>query len=112
MRSLPFRHVCLDFHTSPLIPDIGKDFDSERFVATLTAAHVNWITLPKPPRNCYCTKVGRMHLLVRPVRAMRRRVTAASGNTTVDGTWAEAAGDRLKYSRDGRWAGSQDLEGR
>jgi hypothetical protein len=41
---LRFRQVHLDFHTSPHIPEIGADFDAERFVDTLTKAHVNSIT--------------------------------------------------------------------
>lgn len=64
MKSLRFRHVCLDFHTSPLIADIGKDFDPERFVAILSEARVNWITLHAKCHhgNCYYpTKLGRMH---------------------------------------------------
>ncbi|MFA7672747.1 MAG: beta-galactosidase trimerization domain-containing protein [Clostridia bacterium] len=41
---LRFRQIHLDFHTSELIEDIGKDFDPEEFAATLVKAHVNSIT--------------------------------------------------------------------
>lgn len=40
-----FRQIHLDFHTSPLIPDVGADFDPEEFAATLKNAHVNSINL-------------------------------------------------------------------
>ncbi len=40
-----YRQIHLDFHTSPLVPDVGKDFDAEAFAATLADAHVNWVTL-------------------------------------------------------------------
>ncbi|HLK57274.1 MAG TPA: alpha-L-fucosidase [Chthonomonadaceae bacterium] len=40
-----FRQIHLDFHTSPLIPDVGADFDADVFGDTLTEAHVNWVTL-------------------------------------------------------------------
>jgi hypothetical protein len=41
---LPFRQVHLDFHTSPLIPDVARDWDAAHFVETLKAAHVNSVT--------------------------------------------------------------------
>jgi hypothetical protein len=45
-RSLPirYRQVHLDFHTSGQIPDIGIDFDPEKFASTLKKAHVNSVT--------------------------------------------------------------------
>ncbi len=39
-----FCQVHLDFHTSPLIGDVGRDFDPERFAATVQAAHVDSVT--------------------------------------------------------------------
>ena len=45
IQELPFRHIHLDFHTSPLIPNIGQHFDPETFIATLQRAHVNSIAL-------------------------------------------------------------------
>jgi hypothetical protein len=42
---LRFRQVHLDFHTSEHIPDIGADFDADRFADTLKKAHVNSVTL-------------------------------------------------------------------
>src|SRR5689334_7828974 len=41
---LRFRQVHLDFHTSPLIPDVGRDFDAEAFAQTVQAAHIDSIT--------------------------------------------------------------------
>jgi hypothetical protein len=32
--ALPLRQVHLDFHTSPHIPDVGREFDAARFAAT------------------------------------------------------------------------------
>jgi hypothetical protein len=43
--AVPTRQVHLDFHTSPAIPDIGKDFDGKRFAAMMKKAHVNSVTL-------------------------------------------------------------------
>ena len=45
MGKLPFRQVHLDFHTSELIPDIGKQFDKKQFQETLKTGHVNSITI-------------------------------------------------------------------
>lgn len=43
--SLPFRQVHLDFHTGPDVPDVGAAFDARAFVETMTAAHVNSVTV-------------------------------------------------------------------
>ncbi len=48
--NLSFRHVHLDFHTSPDIPGIAADFDPADFARTLKRAHVSSI-------NCF----GRCH---------------------------------------------------
>lgn len=42
---IPYRQIHLDFHTSPFIGDVGKDFDSKDFVKTLKEAHVNGINV-------------------------------------------------------------------
>lgn len=42
---LPFRQIHLDFHTSPLIPDVGSEFDAREFARIMQAAHVNSVTL-------------------------------------------------------------------
>lgn len=41
----PKRTIHLDFHTSPDIPDIGKDFDSEEFARTFKQSHVDSVTV-------------------------------------------------------------------
>jgi hypothetical protein len=41
---LRFRQIHLDFHTSPLIPDVGADFDPEVFASTLERARVDSVT--------------------------------------------------------------------
>lgn len=43
--AIPYRQVHLDFHTSPLIEDIGRDFDAEQFAGTLKKAHVSGVTV-------------------------------------------------------------------
>jgi hypothetical protein len=44
-RSLPSRQIHLDFHTSPLIPDVAADWDAEVFASTMAAAHVQSVNL-------------------------------------------------------------------
>lgn len=39
------RQIHLDFHTSPLIPGIGADFDARDFARTMKAAHVQSVTV-------------------------------------------------------------------
>ncbi len=64
MNNIPFRQICLDFHTSPLIEDAGKDFKAEEFVKILKEAHVNSLFVFAKCRHGmshYPTKVGVMH---------------------------------------------------
>ncbi|HZZ43197.1 MAG TPA: beta-galactosidase trimerization domain-containing protein [Tepidisphaeraceae bacterium] len=42
---LRFRQIHLDFHTSPLIPEIGKKFDARVFARTMADAHVDSVTV-------------------------------------------------------------------
>lgn len=42
---LSLRQVHLDFHTSPRIPDVGREFDANAFVRTLIEARVSSVTL-------------------------------------------------------------------
>lgn len=44
-RPLARRQIHLDFHTSPLIPDVGADFDAEEFAEILVEAGVQSVTL-------------------------------------------------------------------
>lgn len=45
MKALRFRQIHLDFHTSGLIPGIGKEFSKEQFQSALKEGHVNSITV-------------------------------------------------------------------
>lgn len=59
-----YRQIHLDFHTAPVISDVGRDFDAEDFAATLRAAHVNSINIFAKCHHGMCyypTKVGKMH---------------------------------------------------
>ena len=116
MKSLPFRQVHLDFHTSPHIPDIGADFAADEFIATLKAAHVNSITVFAKCHHGYSyypTKIGTPHpnlkrdLLGAMLKALREAGIRAPIYTTV--TWDELAWathpEWRQISPDGRIAG-------
>ncbi len=45
MHDVPFRQIHLDFHTSPLIPDVAADWDADVFGDTMAAAHVESVNL-------------------------------------------------------------------
>ncbi|MGD0088747.1 MAG: alpha-amylase family protein [Planctomycetota bacterium] len=90
-----FRQIHLDFHTSPLIPDVGAEFDPDVFAETLAEARVNWVTLFAKCHHgmsYYPTKAGTRHptlksdLLGRQVEACRKRgiVTPAYISVRVD----------------------------
>ncbi|MCS7061479.1 MAG: hypothetical protein RMN25_09985 [Anaerolineae bacterium] len=64
MIQLPTRQVHLDFHTSELIPDIGKDFDKAQWQAALRAGHINSITVFAKCHHSwsyYPTRIGQPH---------------------------------------------------
>ncbi len=59
-----FRQVHLDFHTSPLIPDVGRDFDADEFARVLDDAHVDSVTCFAKCHHGMCyypTKIGPVH---------------------------------------------------
>ena len=69
MRMLPSRQVHLDFHTSPDIPDVGKDFDKQQFQAALREGNLNSITIFAKCHHGLCyypTKVGTQHPTMEP----------------------------------------------
>jgi hypothetical protein len=92
IRNFP-RQVHLDFHTSPLIPDVAADFDPEAFAAAFAAAHVQSVTVFAKCHHgmsYYPTKVGRPHpnlkrpdLLGEMIEALHRRGIRAPIYTTV-----------------------------
>ena len=63
-KPLRFRQIHLDFHTSPHIPAIGKQFDRAHWQKTLSDARVNSVTLFSKCHHGWSyhpTKVGKMH---------------------------------------------------
>jgi hypothetical protein len=69
-KPLRYRQIHLDFHTSEMIPDVGKAFDPDAFVATFKSASVNSVTIFAKCHHgwsYYPTKVGAPHpQLARP----------------------------------------------
>lgn len=63
-QGLRFRQVHLDFHTSPLITDVGAEFNASDFVETLKDAYVNSINIFAKCHHgmaYYPSKVGPTH---------------------------------------------------
>ena len=96
--NMPYRQIHLDFHTSPLIPGVGNDFDAKAFARTLTENHINSINLFTKCHHgfyYYPTKIGRVHPGLKPgldlfgeqVRACREAGIRTVAYTTV--VWAE-----------------------
>jgi hypothetical protein len=68
-KSLPFRQVHLDFHTSAAIPQVGWDFDAQEFTETLKGAHVNSVTVFAKCHHGYSyypTAIGTPHPQLKP----------------------------------------------
>ncbi|MHB9132928.1 MAG: alpha-amylase family protein [Armatimonadota bacterium] len=60
----PLRHIHLDFHTSPDIPDVGADWDADLFARTLADAHVQSINVFAKCHhgmNYYPSKIAPVH---------------------------------------------------
>ena len=58
------RYTSMDFHTSPLIPDIGVHFDSQKFASTVKKAHIESVLVFAKCHHGYTyypTKVGTRH---------------------------------------------------
>jgi hypothetical protein len=92
----PFRHVHLDFHTSPLITDVGVDFDGEEFAGTLLDAGVNSICVfarCHHGMSYFPSSVGPMHpglsrdLMGEQIEACKRHGINVTAYTTV--VWDE-----------------------
>jgi len=116
---LRFRQIHLDFHTSPDIPDVGKDFDPEQFADTLAKAHVDSVTLFARCHHgmiYYDSKVNpeRVHpnlvnrnLLKEQIEAVHKRGIRAPIYTTVQWDYytAREHPDWLAIDPDGRYYG-------
>jgi hypothetical protein len=64
MIKLPSRQVHLDFHTSELIPNVGRDFDKAQWQAAVRTGHLNSITVFAKCHHSwsyYPTKIGKPH---------------------------------------------------
>jgi hypothetical protein len=91
------RQVHLDFHTSPLIPDVGCEFDAKAFARTLKQAHVTSVTVFAKCHHGMCyypTKTGTQHpalrgrdLLGEQIEALHREGIRVPVYTTV--VWEE-----------------------
>jgi hypothetical protein len=118
---LRFRQVHLDFHTSPLIPGVGADFDPDAFARTLTEAHIDSITCFAVCHHgmfYYPTKVGQMHphlqrdLLGEQIAACHQHGIRVPAYITV--VWNEHQANLhpewRQIAPDGRPAGRRPLE--
>ena len=116
-----FRQIHLDFHTSPLIPDVGAEFDGDAFAETLAEARVNWVTLFAKCHHgmsYYPTKAGTRHpalkfdLLGQQVEACRKRgiVTPAYISVRVDEHNAHRHPEWVGRLKEGKiWKGGEPL---
>jgi hypothetical protein len=113
---LPYRQIHLDFHTSPLIPDVGVEFNADEFAETLSGARVQLINIFGKCHHGYSyypSKVGPMHpslkfdLLGAMIEALHKRGIRCPVYTTV--VWDEAAAaahpEWLQLDENGRQVG-------
>ncbi|MEY2850012.1 MAG: hypothetical protein RI885_2679 [Actinomycetota bacterium] len=122
--ALTTRHVHLDFHTSGAIPDIGADFDPDRYARTLADAHVTSVNTFARCHHGYVyydSKVNperihpnlvRPNLLVEQIEACHRLGIRAPIYTTVQ--WDQFTSDEhrdwLLVGEDGAPYGNTPLE--
>lgn len=112
------RQIHLDFHTSPLIHDVGRDFDPGAFAQQMADAHVNSVTVFAKCHHGMCyypTKSGTQHpalhgrdLLGEQIEALLSKGIRAPIYTTV--VWEEDVATRFpqwrQMRRDGTFAGA------
>jgi Hypothetical glycosyl hydrolase 6/Beta-galactosidase trimerisation domain len=112
------RHIHLDFHTSPYIPDVGADFDPDVFAQTFADAKVQSVTIFAKCHHGMCyypTKTGVRHpnlkrhdLMGDMIEALHRKGIRAPIYTTV--AWEEDVASRFPQWRqmraDGRFTQS------
>lgn len=101
------RQVHLDFHTSPLIPDVGVEFDAKAFVETFRRARVNSVTVFAKCHHGMCyypTSTGTAHpalhgrdLLGEQIEALHRAGIRAPVYTTI--AWEEDVAQRFPQWR-------------
>ena len=112
------RQIHLDFHTSPLIPDVARDFDAQAFAQQMAEAHVNSVTVFAKCHHGMCyypTKRGTQHpalngrdLLGEQIEALLSKGIRAPIYTTI--VWEEDVATRFpqwrQLRRDGIFAGT------
>lgn len=119
--TLRFRQVHLDFHTSPLIPDVGTTFDADAFAETVQSAHIDSITCFGKCHHgwsYYPTKVGKTHpaltfdLLGAQIEACHRRDIRVPIYLTCvwDNLAADEHPDWQQQRRDGSFPGKSPGE--
>lgn len=119
--ALRFRQVHLDFHTSPLIPDVGRDFDPDAFAQAFVDAAVDSVTVfgkCHHGMSYYPTKVGYQHpalsfdLMGRQIEALHKRGIRAPVYLTCvwDNHMAELHPDWQQRKRDGEVVGAKPGE--
>jgi hypothetical protein len=118
---LRFRQVHLDFHNSPLLPDVGRDFDPDTFAQTFVDAAVDSVTVfgkCHHGMSYYPTKVGKQHpsltfdLLGRQIEALHSRGIRAPVYLTCvwDNYMAEMHPDWQQRKANGELVGAKQGE--
>ncbi len=110
------RQVHLDFHTSPLIPDVASEFDADTFAEAFAGAHVNSVTVFARCHHGLCyypaqhgtahPALGGRDLLGEQIEALHRKGIRAPIYTSV--AWDEVMAARhpewRQLKRDGSFA--------
>lgn len=101
MHDVPFRQIHLDFHTSPLIPDVAADWDAAAFAEQMAVAKVEAVNLFATCHHgmaYYPSKAVPVHpaltvdLFGEQVAALRERGIGATAYVTVG--WNVSAAER------------------
>jgi len=110
------RQIHLDFHTSPFIGDVARDFDAALFARQMKAAHVNSVTVFAKCHHGMCyypTKTGTQHpalqgrdLLGEMIDALHKEGIRAPIYTTI--AWEENVANQFpqwrQMKKDGTFA--------
>lgn len=102
---LLLRQIHLDFHTGPMVPDVGAHFDGDEFGDTLLKAGVQSVTLFAKCHHGYSyhpTSVGTEHPNLK-TNLLRRQVDACKARGIATPIYISCAWDELSCHQHPEW---------
>lgn len=104
-KQLGSRHIHLDFHTSPAIANVGKDFNASIFASTLVETSVNSITIfakCHQGMSYYPTRIGTIHPQLK-FDLLGQMIEACHKQKILTFAYISTMYDQLMWREHGEW---------